>query len=559
MDSHRRSRRGGFSLPPFYPENPADALTPAWPFGLRLGCCCCDYFRDSLADRADLGAFWYQTAGAWTIDAAGTSTPDENARLDCLAVSPAGPASNRARVTVTATEPGDRPRIYANGGAQWAELEIGPPGHKGRLRIYDGATLAGYYEVTAPADTPIGLYACSSPKHLSFGVNATAYLSLSVAPQSSLYAIGTGAMTGAATFTDFRGDLEYYANGECPTCIATCAMVQDTFDWPDGDPPADDWDALAGDWTIDAGDLTTADANAVIANLPTPATAAGTASLTAHLAAGDTIRLYGDYLDSNNYLAAEVTAGTSGGRPTYTGRLIRRRGGVDCQALADRTITDYLSSPDLATLHLAIAHGAAAFRFSAAGEELHAGSFRHTPTTPRAAIGTGASISGTIRVTQFTRLRTPTAPETITCTPPEAWCGVCSPRSVPRRVRLAISGIAAGTCGTCPTSLLLDLAPAPDTSPGCWWTYSWTRCAHTWLAGFNLWRNPGTPDDLTLTIEVSEAGTLAVRWTLVVPDWPTDGDCDSLAGPLLPSYTRSPPADCTWTNASATWHFLYDC
>jgi hypothetical protein len=221
-----------------------------------------------------------------------------------------------------------------------------------------------------------------------------------------------------------------------PCCDVECIIWDDTFDT---DLTATDYDIRAGSFTVASGNLSTTSTDALIIADTGFDDASGVVRTQISfgvLAIGDKLRLIGAYKDDGNYLAGEVVKTNTAvgtlrliGVVTGTPTTLIEEAGFDI----DPNNPDYCLSWDgtFATLANGVDHVRAEFTPHADGKQ--------------AGMGSGDTVTGTVRFTRFILSKSPIEAES--CTD----CVICTPCSdlEPEDVTVEISGVANDSCSTC--------------------------------------------------------------------------------------------------------------
>jgi hypothetical protein len=315
------------------------------------------------ADNDDIGAGWVENpGGGWAIlgNALTTAVPNDLAVFQTP--HPDAMPSMLAWADVKGSADGDTLRVIIawedDDNYLWSELEVDAA--CGMLRLWQRKAAAN----TLLREMPINgallgqwhkLYACYDPEAGVYGDSGrfegrveTASLSWYTVAEDVVaigtYAgLGTGALTGTATFDDFELWKEQTEDDpECPTCkqgTTSCEISADSFDRPNSTDLGCLWEemVLGGAWAISANSLIDTTPDDLVRH--TVGHPDGESNLWARVLAkgwdvGDVMRLVIAYADVDNYCWVELECGTACG----VLRLWQRLLGVNTQLGTDTPV-----------------------------------------------------------------------------------------------------------------------------------------------------------------------------------------------------------------------------
>ena len=420
------------------------------------GCpCCgtCEITTDDF-DRADdtdidtgSSAGWTETAGSWEIVSNTLRTASSSAKATCDTTHPDAVPSHYVSVTVYGADT-DQLRVHV--GDHYAQLTIGSP--NGCLALYtSGGTLLTKMRVDVAATTIhtlkvwYGLTEHDPTDESQFAaqVNSETVLRYVVTRNGNSVALGTGTIGSTVRFGDFIYEKHWTATDlSCKQSARPCAIFSDTFTRADDADPGCSWTEVSGTSAITSNKLAFTAAGIAICNVVHPANES--TMLVQVDFTHDTSTSICDVLiavvDSSNYYYVRFTvAGASG-----SVAIRRNNAGVHTTLASQTGVTINTSTTYTALVCMTdsgvIWVGGVPSVFLAA----------QTPATPTGAqAGVGCSGSGTATFDNFAV--TATYHETVdsTCQKCFSTCVRCDNDVAPSTLKVVVTGIANGTCGTC--------------------------------------------------------------------------------------------------------------
>lgn len=463
-------------------------------------CSVCTDNWDAIADGSDIstgtGCGWTKVSGTWAI---------VSHQLQCTAagiatVNAVPATSMQIVVDINAANTGDKARVVVKYNSvsdyYFAEITVGTSGSGGALGIFQrvggsDVSLASSNQTFA-AGTTYTLTVCAAGQSMSATESVTGRQVLYTLT-TALLGLGTGAglavgtVTSSVAFDNFSLTKTFDgSNLTCPAC--GCDTNADTFTRSNS---ANINTSSPYGWTVDNGSFSIA-SNKLATSSTMAAAKFGAPrpnydmSIQVDItlpADGDTARVLLNYIDKDNYWAAEFVASASGALPVNRLRILTRVAGVET------VITDQLQNWGNTNTGMTVCFNSVTNRLTVSppSPSHFATAIMPTPTSLYVGLGTGATLSAGMTFDNFSVTQTSAG-----CSP----CPTCCTGTIPNQVRVTLAGLSSGgasTCGSCGSlngTYVLTLIGRPSPwSPVqgyCVWCYAFPSpvCGYAFLYAF---------------------------------------------------------------------------
>lgn len=361
----------------------------------------CDIASDDFSSGDALTVDWEGDTGSFTKSGGDVTTTSSDKVLIHKTAHPDSETVQIVSVDVSADTASDRVRCIIDyvdsDNYHFAELLVN--GASSQLRLFKrSAGTNTQVGSTATVSVAIGsvetLTVCASSGTIRVTLNNTSILQSSTLHGGFKAGIGTGTISGTATFDNFDyGKGDSVANDDCPNCLE-CDVASDTFS--SGDALTVDWEGDTGSFTKALSIVSTTSSDKILIHKATGSSEQTVQVDVISAAVGNSYRIIGDYVDADNYHYAELTIGFFT-TPTTT-KLFKRSGGVDTQIgttteiSVGTNVTLTLCTSDVRSLIQLRIQTGSVFNFNTITTTMHGGS--------QAGLGTGG-LSGTATFDNF--------------------------------------------------------------------------------------------------------------------------------------------------------------